>query len=249
MNTWIRTAVWGLLGSTTLGMVIGQSAALALPQSEIVTKLERVPVFLILNGDGQPLTVSPSEERQDAKFPVVFMDAQEAEEALDNAREQDTNAQIALLDLGTLYEQTQTDEGEVPLMYFPEEDELQAATTLQEEFRGVPLFLARQGSDGPYLTINQNGQSSLPVFFSRQDLQSLLDRFLQQNAEVTAEDISVQVLSLEWLLQAMRSNDDPALDEQLQQIRLFPSSDVLQYVRSQIAEPDSGADGVTPEAE
>jgi len=239
MNTWIRTAVWSVVGSTTIGMVIGQSAALALPHSDIVTKLERVPVFLILNGQGQPLTVSASEDRQDAKFPVVFMDAQEAEEALDNAREQDTDAQIALLDLGTLYEQTQTDEGDVPLMYFPEEDELQAATTLQDEFRGVPLFLARQGNDGPYLTINQNGQSSLPVFFSRDDLQSLLDRFLQQNSEVTAEDISVQVLSLEWLLQAMRSNDDPALDEQLQQIRLFPSSDVLEYVRSQITETDS----------
>jgi len=95
------------------------------------------------------------------------------------------------------------------------------------------LFIARQGTDGPYLTINEeDGEASLPMFFSRDDLQTLLDRYAETNADAV-EEISVQVLSLEWLLNAMLENDDPELDAQLEQIRLFPSTEVLDYIRSQ----------------
>ena len=227
-----------LISSVFAGVgLFGLLPAAALTNEEIVSKLEQVPVFLILNSEGQPLTAGATVEEEDVKIPVVFIDGATAESFLDNAQQEDANAQIAPIDLGTVYRETQADDNAPPtLFYFPAEEELRAAVEIQADFQGVPLFFARQGVEGPYLTITQDGESALPMFFSKEDLQTLLDRYSQQNPENTA-DIQVEVLSLEWLLHTMSLNEDPQLDAQLDQVQLFPSTDVLQYLRSQ--QPDS----------
>jgi hypothetical protein len=224
-----------LVGGSLMGLsTLGAEPAWALSDQAIVDKLQQVPVFIILNAEGQPLTASAENDAaEEMKLPVVFIDGETAETFLAGAQAEDGSAQVALVDLGTLYEETiLDDEAPTPLLYFPIDEEVEAATTLEANFRGVPLFIARQGTDGPYLTINENGEASLPMFFSRDDLQTLLDRYAETNADAV-DDISVQVLSLEWLLNAMVENDDPELDAQLEQIRLFPSTDVLDYIRSQ----------------
>lgn len=235
MKTLFRSLSVGALTALSLAG-LGAFASLpaaALTEEQIIGKLEQVPVFLILNSDGQPLTASATGENEaEVKVPVVFLDNETAETFLSRAQEEDAEAGLALIDLGTLFQETQSPEGPAPLMYFPEEDELAAAATIQADFRGVPLFFARRGEDGPYLTLTlDNGEASLPMFFSRSDLQVLLDRYTEENpGEATA--IAVEVMSLEWLLAAMSSNDDPDLNEQLDQVRLFPSSEVLQYLQS-----------------
>ena len=223
-------------GSLLGGSLARPLPAVALGEEAIVDKLEQVPVFIILNSDGQPLTAAAEVNDQEVKVPVVFIDGAAAEEFLARAQEEDPSAEVALVDLGTLYQETVlNDSEEVPLLYLPIGGELETATQLQSDFQGVPLFIARQGADGPYLTINQDGEASLPMFFSRNDLQTLLDRYEEANADA-ADDVVVQVLSLEWLLATMTSNDDPALDAQLEQVRLFPSTEVLNYIRAQEAE-------------
>ncbi|MGB5975509.1 MAG: Tic22 family protein [Nodosilinea sp.] len=210
--------------------------ASALGEDAIVNKLEQVPVFIILNSDGQPLTAAAAIDDEEVKVPVVFIDGEAAEEFLARAREEDPSASVALVDLGTLYQETVfSDSEKLPLLYLPIGEELDTATQIQANFQGVPLFIARQGTDGPYLTINQDGEASLPMFFSRDDLQTLLDRYQESNAEA-ADDVVIQVLSLEWLLTTMTSNEDPALDAQLDQVQLFPSTEVLNYIRAQEAE-------------
>lgn len=235
-----------LLGALAGGSFLGASwllpqAAYALTDEQIVDKLEQVPVFIILNADGQPLTVAAERDSTEIKVPVVFLDGQTAETFLAQAQSEDDSAQVALVDLGTLYQETNLGENpDTPLLYFPIDEELTTAVALQANFQGVPLFIARQGEEGPYLTITQDGSTLLPMFFSRDDLQTLLDRYAETNADA-ASDITVQVLSLEWLLAAMADNSDPALDEQLDQIRLFPSTEVLDYIRSQNAETTTPA--------
>lgn len=230
-----------LITALVSGSLLGGGLAMPLPavalgEEAIVDKLEQVPVFIILNSDGQPLTAAAEVNDQEVKVPVVFIDGAAAEEFLARAQEEDPSAEVALVDLGTLYQETVlNDSEEVPLLYLPIGGELETATELQSNFQGVPLFIARQGADGPYLTINQDGEASLPMFFSRNDLQTLLDRYQESNAEA-ADDVVIQVLSLEWLLATMTSNNDPALDAQLEQVRLFPSTEVLNYIRAQEAE-------------
>lgn len=227
-------AAGGLVMATVAGTgLFVPEAAEALTDEQIISKLQPVPVFLIVNSEGQPLTASPSNEDTEIKVPLVFLDDTSVQAFLTRAQEEDAAAEIALIDLGTLFRETQSsDDTPSPLMYFPDEEELTAATSIQEDFRGVPLFFARQGDEGPYLTITLDGESSLPMFFSREDLQTLIDRYIQENPGA-ASSISVEVLSLEWLIAAMSANDDPELDAQLSQIQLFPSSEVLQYLRQQ----------------
>ncbi|WP_035986680.1 Tic22 family protein [Leptolyngbya sp. KIOST-1] len=220
-------------GSLLGGGLIMPLPAEALSEEAIVDKLEQVPVFIILNSDGQPLTAAAEVNNQEVKVPVVFIDGAAAEEFLARARQEDPSAAVALVDLGTLYQETVlNDSQQVPLLYLPISGELERATQLQANFQGVPLFIARQGADGPYLTINHDGETSLPMFFSRNDLQTLLNRYRESNAEA-ANNVVIQVLSLEWLLTTMTNSTDPALDAQLQQVRLFPSTEVLNYIRSQ----------------
>ncbi|TVQ09138.1 MAG: hypothetical protein EA368_10165 [Leptolyngbya sp. DLM2.Bin27] len=227
-----------LLAALISGSLLGGGLVMPLPaealgEEAIVDKLEQVPVFIILNSDGQPLTAAAEVNNEEIKVPVVFIDGEAAEEFLTRARQEDPSAQVALVDLGTLYQETVLNSVEqVPLLYLPIGGELDAALQLESNFQGVPLFIARQGANGPYLTINQNGEASLPMFFSRNDLQTLLDRYRETNA-AAASEIVIQVLSLEWLLATMINSNDPALDAQLEQVRLFPSTEVLNYIRSQ----------------
>ncbi|WP_017299608.1 Tic22 family protein [Nodosilinea nodulosa] len=220
-------------GSLLGGNLVLPLPAFALGEDAIVNKLEQVPVFIILNSDGQPLTASAEVDNQERKVPVVFIDGEAAHEFLARAQQEDPSAEVALVDLGTLYKETVLSHDEqTPLLYLPIGNELETATQLESNFQGVPLFIARQGADGPYLTINQDGKTSLPMFFSRNDLQTLLDRYEENNADA-ANNIVIQVLSLEWLLATMTNNSDPALDAQLEQVRLFPATEVLNYIRNQ----------------
>lgn len=228
--SWIANTV---AGSIAIGGLLSALPAQALTQREIVDKLGRVPVFVILNSEGRPLTAAASRNEEEVKVPVVFTDGDTAEGFLANAREQDSEAQVIPVDLGTLYEETQAQADQPPsLLYFPDEQELQAAMTIEDDFQGVPLFIARQGAEGPYLTITQGEETFLPMFFSQDDLQLLLNRYEEQNPQQVS-DVEVEVLSLEWLLQMMATNQDPQLDEQLGQIQLVPSADVVDYLRSQ----------------
>jgi ABC-type glycerol-3-phosphate transport system substrate-binding protein len=112
-----------VVGGTVLGLSLFVPApAEALTDEEIVSKLQQVPVFLILNSDGQPLTataeqVSESNQQgEEIKVPVVFLDGETAEDFLANARTEDQSAQIAAVDLGTLYQEAVVNaETETPL--------------------------------------------------------------------------------------------------------------------------------------
>jgi hypothetical protein len=140
-----------LVGGSLMGLsTLGTEPAWALSDQAIVAKLQQVPVFIILNAEGQPLTASAENDAaEEMKLPVVFIDGETAETFLAGAQAEDGSAQVALVDLGTLYEETiLDDEAPTPLLYFPIDEEVEAATTLEANFRGVPLVIARQSQPG-----------------------------------------------------------------------------------------------------
>ncbi|MDJ0704854.1 MAG: hypothetical protein QNJ46_16345 [Leptolyngbyaceae cyanobacterium MO_188.B28] len=213
------------------------TSALALPQSEIISKLSSVPVFIIVDTQGRSLMASTA-ENQEAQVPLVFIDGEDAESFLNNAQAQNAEfanqAQVAPIWLGDLYQQAQTQpDGPTQLAYIPIEEQLESATTIQDSFQGVPLFVARF-SDSTYLTVRQEGEPVLPLFFTQEDLQIILDRFGQEQPDV-ANEVQIEVISLEGVIQTMQSSDDPELDK----IRFFPSSEVVQYIRSNFSTDQS----------
>ncbi|MFZ4640211.1 MAG: Tic22 family protein [Nodosilinea sp.] len=225
----LRLSLTGALagGLSWLGF---SSRALALTTDQIVTKLNQIPVFMVHDAQGEQLKAI-SESDQKVQAPVVFLDGPTAAEVVQRLQSQGQQAKIDVVDLGTIYQQSAADGTAGPLLYFPINTELTTAEKLQPGFKGVPLFIPRRGQTDSYLPFVQGNQVSLPMFFSRDDLQTYLDWVFKDNPN-GAKEIVVEVRSLEWLLGAMAAAKDTTMNNQLQQIRLFPSTKVLDFLNT-----------------
>lgn len=221
-----------LVGAVTGGLVLGMFSlaqrAWALTAEQIASRLTQVPVFVILDAQGERLK-AVSESDENVQAPVVFLDGETAAAVLSQVEAGGQQAQIEVIDLASLYRDVVDSEGVAPLLYFPIRDELAAAMEIQPEFQGVPLFIPRRGDSDAYLPFVQGDEVSLPMFFSREDLQTYVDWVFEENP-AGAEEITVEVVSLEWLLASMAASEDSTTDNQFSQVRLFPSSNVLEFI-------------------
>jgi len=255
-NRWSALWLAAKISLVTLGSLAGPTlvaptVVLALTEEEIVRKLEPIPIFLILNSEGVPLSASASaSEDEDLKIPTVFVDLETAQAYLAQAQASDASAEINITSLGSLYAQLNADgNAPPPLLYFPSDDVRQQAVAINPDYQGgVPVFYAvRQerltNAAGETVVVSnlirirdENGELQWPVFFSPADLQVMIDRFTEQNPE-QASQVVVEVLPLAGLIAAMGDNADTALQEQLGQLRLFPSSEVIGAIQSQAGQP------------
>ena len=83
----------------------------------------------------------------------------------------------------------------------------------------------------------------------RSDLQTYLDWVFKDNPN-GAKEIVVEVRSLEWLLGAMAAAKDTTMNNQLEQIRLFPSTKVLDFlhtIQSQQQSPPQAPTSTPPQ--
>jgi nickel transport protein len=224
----------GLAGLATAVCVSAPAgSAWALSEQQILDKLEGIPVFLIVNEDGQSLTASVNTDSEEITVPIVFIDSTEAEEFIENADEQQTeisnNAQIAILPLSQVYsEATDQLESASSLVYIPSAESLsQASQIVDQEIQGVPLYAAVDLNNDRYLL---TGENTLPMFFSLTDLQSQVSTLVADNPEIE-DAIGVEVTTFETILNNM-SVGDPEIDEVMQLIQFVPSSETLQYLQS-----------------
>lgn len=221
-----------LAGAVAGGLVLGlfgvTQRAWALTADQIASKLTQIPVFMILDANGERLK-AVSESDDNVQAPVVFLDGETAANVLAQVEAGGQDAQIEVVDLASVYQDVADAEGMAPLLYFPIRDEVAVAVEIQPEFQGVPLFIPRRGEENAYLPFVQGDEISLPMFFSREDLQTYVDWVFEDNP-AGAEDIVVEVVSLEWLLASMAASEDTTTDNQFSQVRLFPSSDVLEFI-------------------
>jgi nickel transport protein len=250
----------GFIGSGLLSSLGFAQAAWGLPEEDVLRQLATVPVFIMTDAQGAYLTnrlvnESPAEgdKYKEVALLYVFFSGQDAEQFLALGREQDPafveGVGVGWVELSALYQQAQV-EREVPLrlLFVPETDELTAATEVNSEFAsGVPLFAPKYRDEGSYallpITNVNNGEPILPIFFSRSDLESVLDSLEEANPAMRAR-IDIDVLSLESLIQQFENEDD----EQLNLIRLFPDSNAINYIRTSEANqpqrpPQNGSSG------
>ena len=214
-----------LFGSVTV------SPALALPQAQIEAKLTNVPAFVL--GTDQGLLLLPTgQENDSAPGLYVFLSEQQALGFVAKAAEANpefaANIEVKLTSLENLYKESQAEtEQPLRLMYIPEESEAAQAAQLNDQYRGgVPLFYA-QFEDGSLASVEENGEATFPMFFSRDDLELILNELGERNPEARAA-ISVGVLPLEFILAEMQTREE----EMFNQIRLLPDSEVIQRLNS-----------------
>lgn len=207
--------------------------ALALSEQQILEKLERVPVFLIVNGEGQSLTASVPTDAEEVEVPIVFLNSVEAENFLERAETEGSeiaaNAQIAILPLRDVYAEASTQlDNPNSLVYIPSGNSVQQASQIAEqEIQGVPLYAAVDLERDQYLL---TGENTLPMFFSLSDLQSQVSALVESNPDIQ-DAIGVEVTTLETILGNMAA-DDPAIDQLLELVQFVPSSQTMQYLQS-----------------
>lgn len=254
MKSLVRwSASLGLIGSIFLGQLLpGMNRAIALPAEEIMEKLESVLVFTITNAEGTPLVASVTNETQEASIVSFFMSEQDAKDFVQKIQQQNPelagNTQVVPVSLAKVYELEQANANNperLEFAFIPVQEQVRfAAEELRREgqeipeangmplFNGVPLFYATIGPQQGYLTIEQNGQQMIPIFFNREQLESMLNRVRQQQPDL-APTIDVRVSNLDKVIEELENNDDPAITK----IVLVPSTETLQYIQSRPQQP------------
>ena len=224
---------WGLASIALSGLALLPQSALALTEQQILEKLGSVPVFLIINGDGQSLTASVDNEDTALQVPIVFINSAEAENFLSQAESEQAefadDANIAVLPLSELYTEASAQlEGPNSLVYIPSTEAVnQASGIVNTEVQGVPLFAAVNSENDQYLLTDND---TLPMFFSLQDLQAQLSPLYASNPGLE-ESIDIDVVSFEAILGNM-TTDDPELNQLLELVQFVPSSQTLRYIQS-----------------
>ncbi|MEQ8995100.1 MAG: Tic22 family protein [Coleofasciculus sp. B1-GNL1-01] len=239
MKSLVRwSATLGLVGTTLLGSFFGGNLrALALTEQQVMEKLQTVPVFTVTDGEGSPLVASiPNQNNQNEAVAGVFISQRDAEAFVERLKREKPElgnqvrvVPVSLAEVYQLDQQSQNQPNGLDFAYIPVQQQVQSAQQLLpqgQEFRGVPLFVAKGGQQGGYLTIQQEGQQVIPFFFDKEQLQNLVNRFKEQQPNL-ASSVQIQVVPLEGIINTLQTQDNP----QLEQILLIPSQESLQFLR------------------
>lgn len=273
MNLLVR---WGttlsLVGSTLLATVFSLNApVLALTEQQIKEKLDPVPVFLITNNQGVPLTRTvngqngqngQNAQKKQATVTDVFMSGQDAQAfitQLQNVQGKDPkmaqmlkSLQVTPVPLGMIYQRLRENAKKPDNLVFafnPGKQDLDGAVTLLrqsgkevKQFPSVPVFIVRSPDKG-YVSVKRktDNKEVIPLFLSQKDAQGLLN---QVKAQVPKAEI--QVVDIDGVIKTMRDKNDPWLS----QVSIVPSTESMEYVISKRnnAKPGSSAPNQTPSA-
>lgn len=272
MNSLVR---WGttlsLVGSTLLATVFSLNApVLALTEQQIKEKLDPVPVFLITNNQGVPLTRTVNGQNgQNANAPKkqatvadVFMSGQDAQAFINELRnvqgkdpkmaEMLKSLQVTPVPLGMIYQKLRDSAKKPDNLVFafnPGKQDLDGAVTLLrqsgkevKQFPSVPVFIVRSPEKG-YVSVKRktDNKEVIPLFLSQKDAQGLLNQVKQQVPKA-----EIQVVDIDGVIKTMRDKNDPWLS----QVSIVPSTESMQYVISKRnnAKPGGSAPNQIPSA-
>jgi hypothetical protein len=242
---------WGatlsLVGSTLLGSVFaGNLSVLALSQEQIKEKLDSVPVYLITNDKGLPLSRAlPNNQQPGGSVTGVYMSRQEAQNFIKelqntqgrNPQMQEVlkNLQVTAVPLGVIYQQLQQTQNQPERLLFafkPVEREIKGAMELLrrggqqvQQFNSVPIFAVRFSPNEGYVPIQlaSDSEQLIPLFLSKQDAQNLLN---QVKPKFPKADI--QVIDIDGVIKTMEDKNDPWLN----QVVLVPSQESREYIQT-----------------
>ncbi|GBF80236.1 Tic22 family protein [Aphanothece sacrum] len=232
---------WGitlsLIASTLIPTWLSQSSAvLALPEADIVQMLSGIPVFTFLDAQGAPL-VAQLEDK--TIFASIFMSQRDAQQALAQFQKDKPDLasqyKIKVISLGKIYQfarKNSTQSQRFVLQYVPTQVEFDAAKKVagingQPYQGGVPVYIANGGPGKGYLTIKQNNQDIVPVFFEQGAIQKMVDELKKNNPEV-GSTLKIEVIPLNILIANLEQQDD----EFWKSIRLWPSQEMIQIIRA-----------------
>lgn len=218
--------------------------AFALSEKEVITKLNAIPAFSIVDNKGKPLLLTPKTDKNVA-YLNFYLDADIAQKAMEVFQTQNASAaknyRIGLVSLGQAYkiakEQAKKKDNKVRFQFLSNSKDLSMATELAQKkdpkmknFVGVPLFFVSGGSDPKkqgILTLKRDGKEYLPMFFSEDDLQKNLVQ-LKQSGKNLPKELSIQVATLDAIVGTMLGGKS---DADAGKITFVPAKSAIEYVQ------------------
>lgn len=219
-------------------------SAFALSETEVVTKLNTIPAFSIVDAKGNPLLLTPKADKKVA-YLNFYLDAEVAQQAMQAFQTQNAamakSYRVGLISLGQAYkivkEQAKKKENKVRFQFLSARKDLVTATEIAQKkdpnlknFVGVPLFFVSGGADTQkqgILTLKRDGKEYLPMFFSEDDLQKNLVQ-LKQSGKNLPKELSIQVATLDSVVSTMLAGKN---DKDSEKITFVPSKTSLEYVQ------------------
>jgi hypothetical protein len=235
-------AVLSLVGSALLGPTLsGNMQALALPEEQVMQKLRPVPVFTITDAQGAPLIASVANGGKQTSVAGVFISQQDANAFVEQLKTKNPqlaqSVKVVPVSLAEVYKMDKANQGKaerVDFTYVPMKQQVDSAVALLRQqgqqvnqFNGVPMFMATGGPENGYLTIQRGNEQVIPVFFKKEDLQAMLDKFKQQQPDLAAK-VQIKVVNLEGVIDTLQKGND----QELNQIVLVPPRETLEFIRS-----------------
>ena len=252
MKSLVRlSAVLGIVASSLVGPSLKDLSALALPEKEVLQKLTPVPVFTITDQNGSPLVASIKREgnEDNASVAGVFISKSDADAFVNKLKGENPDlaatVKVVPVSLGEVYEMSQSTQQngqKLQFAYVPIRRQVESAKALLQQngqdvndFKGVPLFMAKGGPDGGYLTIQRGENQVIPMFFNKEDLQGMLERAKTQQPDVFSS-VKIEVVNLEGVIKALKNDDDPFLEK----IIFIPPRESLEFVQKLKQSGNSG---------
>lgn len=230
-------ATLGIAGTAFIGSgIVTNLTALALPEDQVLKKLDPVPVFTIADEQGAPLVASGEDQ---AKVAGVFISQDDANQFVNQLKTQNpelaSKVQVVPVSLGEVYklsESAESQENALNFAYVPEQEAVNSAKTIGEANNqpyqgGVPLFVAKGGEGKGYLTIEKDAQQVIPFFFDKQQLEDMVAKFKEQKPDVAA-GVDIEVVPLEGVIETLETSEDKMLEK----IVLVPSTESIQFLQN-----------------
>ncbi len=212
-------------------MLCATPSALAIPDAQIINKLQGIPVFTLTDKTGSPLAERGASKGTTIRVYFSPKDAQADARKLQRSKpEVAKQLQIRPVPLSEVYKLQASKK--INVVFVPVQSQVAAAGNVTNSLsspkvEGVPLFLGLAGKQPGYLTINQNKKQVIPLFFDREQLTPYIEAFKKKNPGL-ATSTGIQVLTLEKFLGTLRSKDNPLYEK----VVIMPSTEAQELLQN-----------------
>jgi hypothetical protein len=229
----LTLGVWATSLATLAVPLMAPMGALALPAEQVIEKLARIPVFAIVDTEKGLLGAPGAINGKKLFVAQVFLSKQDADQALTEAKAKKPDlakATVQPVSMAVIYVENQNaakggtekeTQQRLGFNVIPDGSQIKLALEVLkgqgqtvEKMAGIPLFFPQ------ILKPGQTEPEVMPLMFLRkEDLQQELAQAQQKVPELAKSKITIQVTTLDRVVEAMLANGDASFG----QINFVPS--------------------------
>jgi hypothetical protein len=219
----------GLFGTTLIGAsLIGSSPAQAIPEAQVIAKLQNIPVYVITDDKGTIVEARISSKGKNPSPQVstgVFFTEKDARTFVEkNLKLQQPDlgkvVKVTPVSLGEIYRRQQANKNkpqELNYVYVPTAQQSSSALAILNrsgqkltQINGSPVFIAtiksKAGKD-EYLTFQRENREIVPIFFSELTLRASIKKVYPN----LGSKVNIQVVEINDLLGYMTDKNDAVI--------------------------------------